>query len=220
MSKSKNLLHRGNGKLGEAIHTWTIPPVDTCPGATPICLAHCYARGGRFRTHHMGDLMQANLDASLQSDFENRMVKEVKRRGVHVLRVHVSGDFYDPAYAMKWVRIARRSKHTTFYCYTRSWRLPEFAEVLGEMAGLKNWKLWFSTDDDSGSPEHVPDGVRLAYMQTEADNEPDTADLVFRIPGLRDTQQRRLGLTVICPTENGAASSNDKSCTNCRRCYS
>jgi hypothetical protein len=29
-----NLLTRGNGKLGEGIHVWSLPAVETCPGRT------------------------------------------------------------------------------------------------------------------------------------------------------------------------------------------
>ena len=37
MGTVPNLLGKGNGKLGENIHTWSIPAVDTCPGRSPLC---------------------------------------------------------------------------------------------------------------------------------------------------------------------------------------
>jgi hypothetical protein len=214
-----NLLTRGNGKLGEGIHSWSLPAVETCPGRSTLCESVCYARSGRFRTQRMQDRLQANLDATLQADFEKRMVREITRRGVHILRIHVAGDFYDPAYAAKWRNIARRCKRSTMYAYTRSWRLPEYRVVFEEMAGLKNFHLWFSVDAETGIPTDIPKRVRLAYMQTDEDQDPRASDLVFRIPELRDTKVKRVGLTLVCPTEQGAPV-NDRSCTSCRRCFS
>jgi hypothetical protein len=56
----RNLLTRGNGKLGEGIHTWSLPAVETCPGRSDLCSRVCYARSGRFRTR----TMQARLASS------------------------------------------------------------------------------------------------------------------------------------------------------------
>lgn len=220
MKKQKNLLQRGNSKLGESVHTWSIPAVTTCPGRTQLCTRCCYANAGRYRTHTMHDKLQANLDASLDRNFEARLVKEIVRRGVYVLRVGVAGDFYSPDYTRKWLRIARRCRRTVFYAYTRSWRLPEYQEVLAELAALSNFYLWFSVDAESGMPATVPEGVRLAFLQVAVDDDPAGSHLVFRTRDLRHTPLRRLGLVTICPTENAITQSEDKSCTSCRICFS
>jgi hypothetical protein len=55
MSSVANLLSKGNGKLGENIHHWSIPAVETCPGRSGICETHCYARSGRYRTDIIRD---------------------------------------------------------------------------------------------------------------------------------------------------------------------
>jgi Gene product 88 len=220
MARVANLLTRGNTKLGESIHAWSIPAVDTCPGRTRLCESVCYATGGRFRTHRVQELLQENLDQSLRKDFEARVVKEINRRGVSVLRVHVSGDFYDPSYARKWLNVARRSRRTTFYAYTRSWRLEEYRDVLSEMASMLNFHIWFSVDRETGTPEVVPLRVRLAFLQTEEGDDPGDVDLVFRTPALRSTRVRRIGLSLVCPTEQGASEAGDRSCTSCRRCFS
>lgn len=218
MSARFNLLSRGNSKLGEGIHTWSIPAVDTCPGRTALCQTHCYATTGRFRTRMMDAILRDNLEQTFEDDFEDRIVREVRRRGVSTLRVHVSGDFYDPDYAWKWLKIAGRCRRTTFYAYTRSWRCTDFDEVLTEMAVVRNFRLWFSVDAESGTPEVIPPGVKLAFLQTKADDDPGEVDVVFRTHGLRATPATRIGLSLICPTENGRPD-NDETCTSCRRCY-
>jgi hypothetical protein len=107
--KPRNLLTRGNGKLGEGIHAWSLPAVKTCPGRSALCECVCYAREGRFHTHMILDHLAENLDAALADNFVARVPDEIRRRGIHTVRVHVSGNFFSPEYARKWVSIARRS---------------------------------------------------------------------------------------------------------------
>jgi hypothetical protein len=74
-----------------------------------------------------------NLAAAQADDFVAGVTAEVRRRGVHVLRMHVSGDFHDAAYALKWAGVARSSPRTTFHAYSRSWRTPAVASALAEL---------------------------------------------------------------------------------------
>lgn len=216
--KPRNLLTRGNGKLGEGIHAWTLPAVETCPGRSALCERACYARAGRYRTQFMRDHLTENLDAAMENDFASRVVAEIRCRGVHTLRVHVSGDFFNPGYAKKWLVIARRAAATRLYAYTRSWRVPEVAPVLAELAGLRNVRLWYSCDAQTGPPDNVPPRVRVAFLQTDAEEEP-AGNLVFRVERLRAEPARRVGLTLICPRETGLPGAADVTCTSCRRCH-
>jgi hypothetical protein len=215
----RNLLTRGNGKLGEGVYGWSIPAVNTCPGRSSLCQSACYAVNGRYRTHMLQDRLRANLDAAKSDNFVPRMAAEVRRRGVHVLRVHVSGDLFSAGYARKWAAIARRCPRTRFYTYTRSWRVPEIAPTLARLAALDNFRLWFSADAETGLPGDVPPGVRIAYMQTGPGDVPAGGDLVFRTHRLRRAPARRVGLTLVCPTENGGPRAADTTCTSCRRCF-
>lgn len=216
--KPSNLLTRGNGKLGEGIHAWSLPAVETCPGRTALCERVCYARNGRYRTQFMRDRLADNLDAALRDDFAPRVADEVRRRGVHTLRVHVSGDFFSQEYARKWLAIARRAAGTRLYAYTRSWRVPEVAPILAELAGLRNVRLWYSCDAETGLPGDMPPRVRVAFLQTDPGEEP-AGNLVFRVERLRAEPARRVGLTLICPRETGLPGAADVTCTSCRRCY-
>jgi hypothetical protein len=82
--------------------------------------------------------MAADLVAAEADDFAARIPAEIHRRGVHTLRVLVSGDFYDADYAHKWAVITRRCPRTTFYAYTRSWRVPTIVPALEQLARLPN----------------------------------------------------------------------------------
>lgn len=219
MPPIRNLLTRGNGKLCEGIHAWSLPAIQTCPGRSGLCSRVCYARSGRFQSRTMQSRLAQNLSAAQADDFVPRVAAEVHRRGVHTLRIHVSGDFFDADYALSWAAISRRCLRTTFYAYTRSWRVPTLATALEDLASLPNVRLWFSCDAETGSPFDVPARVRVAFLQTDRDELP-TGDLIFRIRPLRGQPTSRSPRTVVCPTEAAAPRRLDVTCTSCRLCHS
>jgi hypothetical protein len=216
----RNLLVLGNRKLGESIHAWSIPAIDTCPGRSSRCERHCYARSGHFRYASVQQRLEQNLDAALADAFERRIAKEVRRRRVHTLRIHVSGDFFSPEYTRKWVRIARCCTTTIFYAYTRSWRTAEIVPALVELAALPNVRLWYSADQETGMPAERPPGVEIAYLQTDPGEEiPQGVGVVFRVRHLRHERRWRIGLAVVCPTETGLPRAKEQTCTTCARCF-
>jgi hypothetical protein len=220
VNRPRNLLARGNRKLGESIHAWSIPAVDTCPGRSARCERCCYARSGHFCWPQVQERLRQNLDAAQAEGFERLLAAEVRRRRVHTLRVHVAGDFYSPQYTRKWLGIARRCPRTTFYAYTRSWRVAELAPVLAELAALPNVRLWYSADRETGLPPWRPPGVEVAYLQTEPGEEiPEGVGVIFRVGHLRRERRRRVGLAVVCPTETGLPRAAQHTCTSCGRCF-
>jgi hypothetical protein len=118
-----HLLARGNTKLGRSIFTFSIPSGSTCPGQSPLCPARCYAAAGQFLLASVQAAYRRNLLAAHQADFVARIVREIHRRDVCLLRVHVSGDFFAAWYVRRWVEIARRCPATRLFAYTRSWRM-------------------------------------------------------------------------------------------------
>jgi hypothetical protein len=215
LSTVPDLLQQGNTKLGENIHHFSIPAWETCPGRSAACRV-CYATRGRYRTHTVKDVLRRNYEASLEADFARRLIREVHRRWCKVVRIHVAGDFYSAEYAGKWSEVIRRCPETTFYAYTRSWRVQAILPVLTELAGRDNFRLWFSADADTGTPPEV-EGARVAWLMQDADEVIEDADLVFRDRPLRQEKTRRIGLTLVCPTENG--SDVDTDCGTCKFCW-
>jgi hypothetical protein len=114
-------------------------------------------------------------------------------------------------------RIAQACPATRFYAYTRSWRRPEIVGALAELSRCRNVRLWYSCDQDTGIPAHAPRRVRLAWMQTSAEDIPPRADLVFRVHRLRKTVAKRVALALVCPVENGATG-HRTDCGRCRLC--
>ncbi len=220
MRRPGNLLARGNRKLGESIHAWSIPAVTSCPGRSVLCERFCYARSGHFHLPQVQARLEQHLDAALADSFEYRIDKEIRRRRVSTLRIHVAGDFFSPQYTRKWVRIAQRCTTTIFYSYTRSWRVAEIVPVLAELAALPNVRLWYSADRETGMPGERPPGVEVAYLQTEPGEEiPEGVGVVFRVRHLRNERRWRIGLAVVCPTETGLPHAKEHTCTSCARCF-
>jgi Gene product 88 len=181
------LLLVGNDKLSQSIFQWSIPAIETCPGRTPACAHACYAMRGHFLFDAVQERLEWNQRQALMGNFVDRMVDEVFRKGCIVVRVHVSGDFGTPTYTRKWVEIVSRSPQTTFFAYTRSWRVAKIDPVLRELAALPNMRLWYSADRQTGWPEHIPETVRVAWMQ-DTDEVGKSASLagLVRSAGLHD----------------------------------
>ena len=215
MRRQRLLLTQGNLKLGEGVHTWSIPAIATCPGRSSICEKVCYAVRHRFRFEQIRRRLDWNLQQSRRPDFVDRMVDELRRRGVLVLRLHVSGDFGSEEYAARWLKIMKRSQRTKFFMYSRSWRVPEIAEVLERIAKLRCARVWYSIDDETGLPSRVPPGVRLAYLQTTDTPPPKNSQLVFRILRLRGLP----AAPAVCSSETPDGKRSGVTCGSCARCF-
>jgi hypothetical protein len=210
------LLQQGNLKLGQAIHTFSLPAVVTCPGRSSVCERVCYAQRHRYRFQAVIERLVYNFQQCRRRDFVPRVVREIRCKGCLVIRVHVSGDFFSTDYAEKWLGIMKRCPGPRYYWYSRSWRVPEIREVLEQMAMLRQCRCWYSVDSETGLPEHVPDGVRLAYLQVRVGEQPELADLVFRARGAR---RERIPLSLACPSETPQGRSHDMNCGFCTRCW-
>jgi hypothetical protein len=212
-----NLLSKGNDKIGGQIYSFNLPAGVTCPGQSAAC-ANCYAQRGRWLFRNVRDALAWNYRMAQRQFFIEEMVEELRRRRVKVLRLHSSGDFFSSQYTRKWVEILTRSPEVTAYTYTRSWRVPEILLALVDLAALPNFALWFSADADTGMPPEVPPGFRVAWLQeSEDDAIPTGVDLVFRVHRLRKTPRKRIGLTLVCPTEQGRE--HTTTCSTCAHCW-
>ena len=213
------LLVMGNDKLSPSVAHFDLPAGLTCPGKSKLCHRRCYARRGRFTFPQIRERLKWSYEQSKRGDFVERMSDELYRKGIVLMRWHVSGDIYSPAYARKMLEIVGRSLHTTFWLYTRSWRVNAIYPLLRAISIMPNMKLWFSADAETGYPDNVPEGTRVAWMQTEADDDVENADLVFLDHPLR---RKSIPLSVIdkvCPTETPEGRKRGVTCATCRVCW-
>ena len=217
------MLTPGNRKLGERlIWGFGLPSgrPDLCVGLSEECLEHCYARAIERLRPGVLAFYRRNLRLSRQADFARRVRHFILAHDVSVVRLHVAGDFYDAAYAGKWLRAMRALPKVRFFFYTRSWREGPIRAVLERMAGLPNCRAWYSCDRGTGVPAQVPPQVRLAWlMTTPEDLPPAGVALIFRVRSLRRQARTRVNGVRVCPDEDGVARKAPVTCDRCRLCW-
>jgi len=123
------LLVYGNDKLG-AIANFSLPPFTTCPGKTKFCERFCYGARNWYRTDRVQQGLEDRYEVSKTPQFTDRVIEEIKDKKIKLVRIHTVGDFYSPDYVLKWPQIFHACSSTKFYCYTRSWRIPELRNLL------------------------------------------------------------------------------------------
>jgi hypothetical protein len=213
------LLVAGNDKLSQGVFHFDLPAIRTCPGRSKLCSGGCYATKSRYVFPQVIERLAWNHEQSKRTDFVDRMVNELYRKGVLLMRWHCAGDVYSPTYARKMLDVIGRSEHTTFWFYTRSWRVPTIFPLLKAISFKPNCKVWFSADAETGRPVEVPEGVRVAWMQTEEGEDTQASELIFLLPKLR-TERIALPLVgTVCPPETPQGKARGTTCATCRRCW-
>lgn len=217
---TKNLLGTGNSKLGETIHTWSIPAIKTCPGKSSVCSSVCYADAGRFLGTTVKKALEWRYKQSKDPDFAARMADEIFRRGALLVRIHVAGDFYSPGYVAKWHTILTASPNTRFYAYTRSWRIARMRDGLAALAAQRNLRLWYSADEETGLPtsDQLPRRVKVAWLKNNTGPTKGTADLTFLTREARKTPLELLPANA-CAQEAPGGKESGVTCANCGVCW-
>lgn len=150
----------GNMKLPKTTLIISLPAVSTCPGAVAqgcglmalaksgvkIKTGHCYAIKRERQYANVRVSRQHNLDATKLPGFVQHaaagIAEAIAKRGITMVRIHESGDFYSQGYFDLWALIAAMFPEVTFYAYTKSVRLdfsrrPEnFVLLLSDDKGI------------------------------------------------------------------------------------
>lgn len=187
----------GNSKLGRTIHSFSLPVLTTCPGATGWCKTHCYANRQRFKYWDVRSY-KPNLGQSTDSRyFIQQMTEDLKSFTGPAVRIHVSGDFYGIRYIQSWIRIVQAHSHIKFFGFTRSWAIPKLLPWLESLRGLPNMYLFASVDHTMPAP---PKGWRRAWVK-EGDK--------------RAQRQLREKKAINCVYQT-----HGKTCDKCKWCFS
>jgi hypothetical protein len=213
------LLVIGNEKLSESVAHFDLPAIRSCPGKSRLCSKLCYATKRRYKFPQVKERLEWAFAQSKRRDFADRMVNEIYRKGITLMRWHCSGDVFSPGYARKMLEVIGRSSHCTFWAYTRSWRVPTIFPLLKAISLMPNMTLWLSCDSETGYPPEVPDHARVCWMQTEEEEVVEKAELVFL-----DTSLRKLSLPLavmdkVCPAETSEGQKRGVTCATCTTCF-
>lgn len=108
---------------------WNLPAKMTCPYATEMCKAACYAVKAETAYPDCLPSRMRHFKESQQADFVDRMTatilsiaKGTKKEEI-IVRIHESGDFYNKTYAEKWLAVmdnCKFDKRIKFVAYTKS----------------------------------------------------------------------------------------------------
>lgn len=213
------ILTPGNTKLGPHIFVWSLPAALTCPGRSHLCESLCYALKHRFAMARYFTQVVQNWIIASTPFFGWWMVQKILKARATIVRIHVSGDFFNAAYVQQWQRIAEALPAVQFYAYSRSWRKDDIRDALTRFSNLPNVQLWYSVDSETGLPTLTAQErrVRLAYLSTHPHDTPDHADLVFRDYPARGVVQKNVGGVLVCPAENGTG--RHIQCEKCGICW-
>ena len=111
------------------------------------CIKFCYAKKGAYIWSNVAPAFEKRLEISMQDNFIDLMVAEIKKKKVDYVRVHDSGDYYDKRYLAKWFKIAELLPNVRFYSYTNEVGMIKNLESIP-----KNYDFIFS---DSGKQKDL-----------------------------------------------------------------
>lgn len=192
---AKLTLSKGNSKIGHVIN-FSLPSKITCPGKTEWCDKHCYAARIERMYPNVKKAWAENFEIAKSDNFVKEMTEALKKipKKYTVIRIHVSGDFFNEKYIRDWIEVIKAHPNLSFYAYTKAWRVPKMLDALEDLTNLLNMTLFASTDISTKS------GVGPIFMREAfaGDNKPIMKDRTF----------------TKCPAQGNIA----KTCDQCKLC--
>jgi len=152
----------GNTKLGK-IKNFSLPSGISCPGNSLWC-KNCYAKRYEKRYTNCQKAYTRNLKHSQKYFFSELVISQLEKMPGYNVRIHPSGDFYSVNYIDQWIGICKRMTNHKFWCYTRSWTIPELFPKIKELNKIKNIQVFLSTDPTMDLPS---DNFRIAFVEDD-----------------------------------------------------
>jgi len=150
----KNILIKGNIKMGKKVYIFNIPAKETCT-PTHWCIAGrngkpaCYGLRNNFLLPHAIDSAKQRYELSKTKEFVPLMINEIHTKDPKYFRLHAIGDFYSQEYVKKIIDIAKECPNTLFRTTTRR---RDLTSVIQELNALPNFIVRESLDKDRPNP--------------------------------------------------------------------
>lgn len=192
----------GNAKLEKKILTFSLPAGHSCPFAYECQASADRHTGkitdGRFQKFRCfsasAEALYASTRVSRWKNFDllraqktkegmRNLIMESLPKKAQIVRVHVSGDFFNQDYFDAWMEVAINLKHIKFYAYTKSvnyWlarknSIPGNFELTASMGGagdkvvtlnnLKNARVVFTEEEATNLQLEIDHDDSHAYSK-------------------------------------------------------
>jgi hypothetical protein len=176
----------GNAKLSDATATFSLPAGYSCPFAK-LCLSKANRKTGRIKDGNETEFRcfaasQESLFPSVRmsrwNNFEKlreastvegmaNLIQSSLPNGATLIRVHVSGDFFNESYFLAWLNVALNNPRIIFYGYTKAVKyLVEYAKVI---PGNFRFTASFGGTDDALIEKHGLKYAKVVYSVEEAE---------------------------------------------------
>jgi hypothetical protein len=140
----------GNAKLSKSTGTFSLPAGYSCPFAH-LCLSKADRTTGKIKDGAETEFrcFAASQESTFPSVRESRwnnfeklraaktvegmaqLIQSSLPNGATLIRVHVSGDFFNEDYFVAWLNVAMNNPHVSFYGYTKAVKyLVEYKKVI------------------------------------------------------------------------------------------
>ena len=129
---------KGNAKLDKKIYTFSLPAGHSCPFAND-CLSksdrltgkltdgpntqfRCFAASAEavYKNVRLARWHNFDLLKKLTTDQAANLILASLPKKANIVRIHVSGDFFNESYFMAWLQVAKLKPEVLFYAYTKS----------------------------------------------------------------------------------------------------
>ena len=129
----------GNAKLSKAIATFSLPAGFSCIGAkdclskadrntgkltdSKTCKFRCFAASQECAYPSVRNARWSNFEMLKKASSIELMGKLIQKSlpyGLNIVRVHVSGDFFNEKYFLAWLNVAMNNPLVVFYGYTKA----------------------------------------------------------------------------------------------------
>jgi hypothetical protein len=157
----------------------------------------CFSASQEARLSNVYNKRKANFEALKNAKTEDGIYKVLSENlplNAGVVRMHVSGDFFSPAYFKAFLRLARDNPNVLFYAYTKALRY--WLDNRDEVESLDNVVMTASRGgkDDHLIDEHALREARvvLAADEVEYIGELDETDIHAADPARRNESFRLL----------------------------
>lgn len=176
---------KGNAKLANDTAIFSLPAGHTCPFAKDClskadektgkltddaaCKFRCYAASAENIFSNVRKSRWFNYQALLKKSslvISSLIEKSLPRKGIKLVRIHSSGDFFSQTYFDAWLNVAKNNPGLTFYSYTKA--LPYWVKRLKDIP--TNFKLTASKGGkfDSLITKHNLKTCSVVFSESEA----------------------------------------------------